>query len=125
MQAAVLDKINTPMEIVDLDVADIAADEVLVRTLASGVCHSDYHAYRGASLLTLPRVLGHEAAGIVEGVGASVTDVRPGDLVVTCPSAFCGRCEWCVRGHPNLCLRKGHARPDGVQPRLSRRGSAR
>jgi S-(hydroxymethyl)glutathione dehydrogenase / alcohol dehydrogenase len=67
----------------------------------------------------MPMVLGHEGAGVVEAVGANVTHVSPGDHVVTCLSGFCGRCEQCLGGHPNVCTANPTARPRGSAPRLS------
>ena len=66
-------------------------------------------------------ILGHEASGIVERVGADVTSVRPGDHVVGSASAYCGRCTWCLRGLTQHCADKGQTRADGT-PRLIRDG---
>jgi S-(hydroxymethyl)glutathione dehydrogenase/alcohol dehydrogenase len=78
---------------------------VLVRTAATGVCHSDLHLVEGNGRFPLgdPYVLGHEGAGVVEAVGEDVTYVKPGDHIVACLSGFCGVCEQCLAGHPNLC----------------------
>jgi S-(hydroxymethyl)glutathione dehydrogenase/alcohol dehydrogenase len=123
MKAAVLEAFNQPLSIVDVDVAAPADDEILIRVVASGVCHSDRTMQESAGGSPLPQVLGHEAAGVVERVGAAVTGFGPGDHVVTCPSGFCGMCEWCMRGRPQLCLDKGRARPADRAPRLSREGT--
>ena len=64
--------------------------EVVVRTVASGVCHSDLHYVDGVSNTVAPAILGHEAAGIVEEVGEQVTYLQPGDHVISCLSVFCG-----------------------------------
>jgi S-(hydroxymethyl)glutathione dehydrogenase/alcohol dehydrogenase len=97
---------------------------VLVRTVATGVCHSDLHVVDGVGRFALdrPMVLGHEGAGIVEAVGAEVTTLKPGDHVVACLSGFCGTCEQCLAGHPNLCTGAIVARPDTGTPRLSQDG---
>jgi S-(hydroxymethyl)glutathione dehydrogenase/alcohol dehydrogenase len=126
MRAALLESIPSDAVMVDdIDIAQPYGREVVVRTVAAGVCHSDLHVvdgkYPGAAA---PVVLGHEAAGIVEAIGEDVTHVRPGDHVITCLSVFCGRCEYCLTGHPNLCIRDGLRRPDGRSPRLSRKGAA-
>src|SRR5687767_3424097 len=93
---------GAPLVIEEIEIDAPAPDEVSIRTVASGICHSDVSAIEGAFpwAAALPVVLGHEAAGIVERIGAAVTDLEPGDHVVTTPSAAFGRCEWCIRGKP-------------------------
>jgi S-(hydroxymethyl)glutathione dehydrogenase/alcohol dehydrogenase len=103
MKAAVLREINKPLEIEDVQCGNPGPREVLVRTMAAGVCHSDLHFQNGSYPYPLPAVLGHESAGIVEAVGDMVTYVKPGDHVITCLSAFCGHCEHCLTGHMSLC----------------------
>ena len=103
MKAAVLREINKPLEIEDIAHGDPAPREVLIRTVAAGVCHSDLHFQNGSYPYPLPAVLGHESAGVVEAVGSDVTYVKPGDHVITCLSAFCGHCEPCLTGHMSLC----------------------
>ncbi len=94
--------------------------EVLVRTVAAGVCHSDLHFVEGLYPLPAPAVLGHESAGIVEAVGDRVTDVKPGDHVIACLSVFCGHCAQCLSGHPNRCANRAELqRGKSDQPRLS------
>ena len=122
MQAAVLERFGDPLVIEDVDVAEAGPDEVLIRTAACGVCHSDRTIQLGAQRRPLPFLLGHEAAGVVEQVGTGVRDIRPGDHVVACGSAFCGSCEWCMRGLLQHCESKGWARADGRPPRLTLRG---
>jgi S-(hydroxymethyl)glutathione dehydrogenase/alcohol dehydrogenase len=119
MKAAVLHKFNSDLVIEDVDISAPARDEVVVRTVASGVCHSDRTMQLGAQPLPLPLLLGHEAAGVVEEVGADVTYVAPGDHVVLCASAFCGVCKWCMRGELQHCENKKRARAAGEPPRLS------
>jgi S-(hydroxymethyl)glutathione dehydrogenase / alcohol dehydrogenase len=103
MKAAVLREINKPLVIEDIQHGKPGPREVLVRTVAAGVCHSDLHFQNGSYPYPLPAVLGHESAGVVEAVGADVTYVKPGDHVITCLSAFCGHCEYCLTGHMSLC----------------------
>ena len=103
MKAAVLREINKPLEIEDVQYGNPAPREVLIRTVAAGVCHSDLHFQNGSYPYPLPAVLGHESAGVVEAVGSDVTYVKPGDHVITCLSAFCGHCESCLTGHMSLC----------------------
>jgi S-(hydroxymethyl)glutathione dehydrogenase / alcohol dehydrogenase len=124
MKAAVFRKVHAPLTIESLEIDKPWGHEVLVRTAATGVCHSDLHVVDGVGRWPLDRpiVLGHEGAGIVETVGADVTAVRPGDHVVACLSGFCGSCAQCLDGHPNLCTGGAVTRPDAAPPRLSQRG---
>lgn len=116
MKAAVLHTIPGRLEIEDVQVDDPAAGEVLVRTVAAGVCHSDLHFMEGAYRHPVPAVLGHESSGVVEAVGPGVTGLAPGDHVITCLSVFCGTCGFCLSGRPHLCGREGLGRdPDGPQ----------
>ena len=92
--------------------------EVLIRTSAVGVCHSDLHFIEGSYKTALPTVLGHEAAGIVEKVGAEVRTVKVGDHVVTCLSTYCGHCEYCLTGHMSLCPSPDTQRGKDEPPRL-------
>ncbi len=109
-----------PLAIEQLDVAKPGPHEVLIRTAACGLCHSDLHFIEGTYPHALPCVPGHEAAGIVEAVGSEVRTVKVGDAVVTCLSAFCGHCEFCVSGRMSLCLGAGTRRGKGDAPRLTR-----
>ena len=96
MKAAVLRAIKQPLLIEDVEVSKPGPHEVLLRTVAAGVCHSDLHFQNGSYVHELPVVLGHESAGVVEQVGAEVRYVSPGDHVITCLSVFCGHCEYCL-----------------------------
>jgi S-(hydroxymethyl)glutathione dehydrogenase/alcohol dehydrogenase len=118
MKAAVLREVNKPLEIEDIQHGDPGPREVLVRTVAAGVCHSDLHFQNGSYPYPLPAVLGHESAGVVEAVGADVTYVKPGDHVITCLSAFCGHCEYCLTGHMSLCQEPELQRPPDKPQRL-------
>ena len=126
MQAAVFRKVHEPLTIESVEIDKPWGREVLVRTAATGVCHSDLHVVDGQSRYSLDRpfILGHEGAGVVEAVGADVTTVRPGDHVVACLSGFCGTCAQCLSGHPNLCVGGVVTRPASAAPRLSQRGQA-
>jgi S-(hydroxymethyl)glutathione dehydrogenase / alcohol dehydrogenase len=103
MRAAVLYKPNTPLQVVDVEQQGPQAGEARVRVKAAGVCHSDWHIINGDWTLPLPMVLGHEAAGVVEEVGAGVTNVKPGDHVIFSFRAHCGRCLYCSSGRSILC----------------------
>ena len=124
IEAAVFRKVNEPLTIEAVEIDKPWGREVLVRTVATGVCHSDLHVVDGVGRFPLDRpiVLGHEGAGIVEAVGADVTTVKPGDHVVACLSGFCGNCPQCLSGHPNLCTGGIVTRPDNAEPRLSQEG---
>ena len=124
MRAAVCRRAHEPLTIESVEVDKPAAREVLVRTVATGVCHSDLHVVEGQSRFSLERpvVLGHEGAGVVEAVGPDVTTVRPGDHVVACLSGFCGSCAQCLGGHPNLCVAGFVTRGESAPPRLSQKG---
>jgi S-(hydroxymethyl)glutathione dehydrogenase / alcohol dehydrogenase len=93
MKAAVFHGPHQELTIEDVDIAKPIGREVLVRTVASGVCHSDLHFIEGLYPFPAPAVLGHEAAGIVEAVGPHVIEFQPGDHVIACLSVFCGHCE--------------------------------
>lgn len=124
MKAAVLHEVNKPLEIETVQHGDPGPREVLVRTVAAGVCHSDLHFQNGSYPHVLPAILGHESAGVVEAVGSMVTYVQPGDHVITCLSAFCGHCEHCLTGRMSLCFEPELQRPAGEAPRLSKNGEA-
>jgi S-(hydroxymethyl)glutathione dehydrogenase / alcohol dehydrogenase len=102
-RAAVLYQANQPLELTELELLPPRAGEVLVRYVASGVCHSDLHVMQGLNAHPTPVVLGHEGAGVVEAVGPGVAGVEVGDHVLTSYVPSCGRCPWCAVGRPNLC----------------------
>ncbi len=120
MKAAVLIEAGKPLQIEQVHIANPGPHEVLIRTAACGLCHSDLHFIEGAYPHPLPAIPGHEAAGIVEAVGSEVRTVKVGDAVVTCLSAFCGHCEYCVTGRMSLCLGGDTRRKPGEAPRLTR-----
>jgi S-(hydroxymethyl)glutathione dehydrogenase / alcohol dehydrogenase len=118
MKAAVLRSFGDPLVIEDVEIDSPAPFEVLVETKACGVCHSDLSCAEGKLQLRIPTILGHEPAGIVREVGANVTHVQPGDHVIGCLSAYCGECDFCLRGEPSLCGGHGTLRPRDAAPRL-------
>lgn len=122
MKAAVMRATKTPLTIEDVDLGTPGPREVVVRTVATGVCHSDLHVIEGSLPNPVPIILGHEPAGVVERVGADVTHVAPGDHVIGCLSVFCGACEYCLAGRPNLCDGTATMRRPGEPPRLSKHG---
>src|ERR1051326_8302422 len=101
--AAVLYEPGKPFEIVELNLAEPRAGEVLVRIAAAGVCHSDYHLVSGTTKRPMPVVAGHEGAGVIEAVGAAVRGLTCGDHVILNWAPDCGDCFYCLRGKPNLC----------------------
>jgi NDMA-dependent alcohol dehydrogenase len=90
-------------EICDVDLDSPKDHEVLVRMVASGLCHSDVHTLLGEHVTVLPMCAGHEGAGVVEQIGAGVVGLEPGDHVVASFIPFCGRCRYCAAGRSNLC----------------------
>jgi S-(hydroxymethyl)glutathione dehydrogenase/alcohol dehydrogenase len=125
IKAAVCRKALEPLTVESVDIDDKPwGREVLVRTVATGMCHSDLHVIDGLSRFPLdrPMVMGHEGAGVVEAVGSEVTTVRPGDHVVACLSGFCGTCAQCLSGHPNLCVGGAVGRAETGPSRISQKG---
>ncbi|MDQ1453295.1 MAG: L-iditol 2-dehydrogenase [Acidobacteriaceae bacterium] len=92
------------LSIADLPAPTPGAGEVLIRVAACGICGSDVHGYDGGSGRRIPPiVMGHEAAGVVAGVGRGVSGYRAGDRVTFDSTVYCGKCEFCQRGEVNLC----------------------
>jgi S-(hydroxymethyl)glutathione dehydrogenase/alcohol dehydrogenase len=122
MKAAVMHAPHTALTIEDVDVAKPKRREVIVRTAFAGLCHSDLHFMEGLYPCPTPIILGHESAGVVEEVGEDVTDFKPGDHVISCLSVFCGTCEYCTTGHPNLCSNTEVKLAPGAARRYSWKG---
>ncbi|MFE6163273.1 S-(hydroxymethyl)mycothiol dehydrogenase [Streptomyces sp. NPDC056486] len=112
VRAVVAMKRGAPVEVQTIVVPDPGPGEVLVSVQACGVCHTDLHYREGAINDAFPFLLGHEAAGTVEAVGADVADLSPGDYVVLAWRAPCGACRSCLRGRPWYCFdSRNAARP--------------
>lgn len=123
-KAAVFRKVGVDLTIEEVDIDEPRANEVLIRTAACGVCHSDVHFAKGAILGPVPTIPGHEPAGVVEAVGSAVKSVAVGDHVIACTSMFCGRCDQCLQGRPHLCSdRRACQREKGDRPRISIAGT--
>jgi S-(hydroxymethyl)glutathione dehydrogenase/alcohol dehydrogenase len=122
MKAAVYHAPNQPLTIEDVEIDNPGPREVLIRTAAAGLCHSDLHFMEGKWPWPAPAVLGHESAGVVEAVGRDVTYVKPGDHVITCLSVFCGHCEFCLTGHMSICQTPEVKMPPGAARRLRWKG---
>jgi S-(hydroxymethyl)glutathione dehydrogenase/alcohol dehydrogenase len=128
MKAAVLDAPRQKLTVEELELDPPKDGELLIRMVATGVCHSDVHFYTGdLAMRPLPLVPGHEGAGIVEAVGPGVTNAQVGDHVVLTFLPSCGKCRWCHTGQPNMCDLGAHLRTgkmvDGTT-RLHRPGGA-
>jgi len=121
-KAAILEQPGNGLTIGEVELADPAPHEVLIDTKACGLCHSDLHFIDGAYPHPLPAIPGHEAAGIVRAVGSEVRSVKPGDHVVSCLSAFCGQCEFCVTGRMALCMGAATRRGADAPMRITRNG---
>ncbi|MBP0451550.1 S-(hydroxymethyl)mycothiol dehydrogenase [Kitasatospora sp. RG8] len=101
---------GAPVEVTTIVVPDPGPGEAVVRIQACGVCHTDLHYREGGINDEFPFLLGHEAAGIVESVGAGVTEVEPGDFVILNWRAVCGQCRSCKRGRPQYCFNTHNAK---------------
>jgi len=107
IKAAVVKEKNGKLHIEKVNLANPKNDEVLVKIVATGVCHTDEHARNGVyKALPFPAVLGHEGAGIIEKIGEGVTDFSVGDHVVL-SYPYCGKCENCLQGRPTQCIHLG------------------
>lgn len=118
MKAAVMRANDAPLVFEDVRHDEPGPGEVLVKTVASGICHSDLTVIEGGLPVPPPTILGHEPAGIVEAIGPGVADFKPGDHVIGCITNWCGVCRYCTEGRPYLCLTQYVGRPGGAKPRL-------
>lgn len=112
-------KINQPgnMQIVDIACPEPAPNEVLIKVMASGICGTDVHIFRGEYLGDYPVIPGHEFSGVVEAAGSQVTRFKPGDRVAVEPNIACDNCEACLNNRQNFCLNwtaVGVTRPGGM-----------
>ena len=126
MKAAVLYEPNTPLVIEELELAEPASGEVLVKMMASGVCHSDWHLVKGDwDHMPMPLILGHEGAGIVEATGPNVTALQVGDHVVggvirvAFPGEVAEQRAGSGGGHDHPVVLAAQTRPDGALGRPS------
>ncbi|MGE3724192.1 MAG: S-(hydroxymethyl)glutathione dehydrogenase/class III alcohol dehydrogenase [Candidatus Sericytochromatia bacterium] len=115
--AAVAFEAGKPLEIVEVDLGAPQAGEVLVRIVASGVCHTDAYTLSGDDPEGLfPVILGHEGGGVVEAVGPGVTSLQPGDHVIPLYTPECGQCKFCTSGKTNLCQAIRNTQGKGLMP---------
>uniref|UniRef100_A0A8D0HD39 alcohol dehydrogenase n=1 Tax=Sphenodon punctatus TaxID=8508 RepID=A0A8D0HD39_SPHPU len=105
-----------PLSIEEVEVAPPKAHEVRIKILATGICRSDDHVISGALTMPFPIILGHEAAGVVESIGAGVTCVKPGDKVIPLFVPQCGECSSCRKSKGNLCTKNDLGAPRGLMP---------
>ena len=104
IRAALFRDVGAPLSVERITLDPPAPTEILVRTAAVGLCRTDYHVMRGERRVAMrPMVLGHEAAGVVEAVGAAVAGIEPGDHVVLTFIPGCGICRWCRQGLHHFC----------------------
>jgi len=116
-RAAVAFAANQPLQIVEVDVEAPKAGEVLVRIIASGVCHTDAFTLSGDDPEGIfPSILGHEGGGIVEAVGEGITSLAVGDHVIPLYTAECGKCKFCLSGKTNLCQAVRATQGKGLMP---------
>jgi S-(hydroxymethyl)glutathione dehydrogenase/alcohol dehydrogenase len=116
-RAAVAWEAGKPLVIEEVDLAGPKDGEVLVRIVATGVCHTDAFTLSGADPEGLfPAILGHEGGGIVEEVGAGVTSVKAGDHVIPLYTPECGKCKFCTSGKTNLCQAIRATQGKGLMP---------
>jgi len=124
--AAVVHRHSGPFLIEDVELADPRPDEVLVRVVASGMCHTDLHGRDGYFPTPLPAVFGHEGAGVVEAVGADVRKVAPGDHVIM-SFPWCGTCRNCREQRLSYCIHSNELKMRGTRAdgsTLMRKGGA-
>ena len=122
IQAAVLHQMNAsapfaeslPLKIEELELDKPGPGEVLIKMRAAGLCHSDLSVITGVRPRPVPMALGHEASAVVVEVGAGVTDLRSGDLVVLVFVPSCGHCLPCMEGRPALCEPGAEANTNGT-----------
>jgi Zn-dependent alcohol dehydrogenase len=103
MKAAVLYEAGKPLRIENLTLDEPQQNEVLIKLVATGVCHTDLHFMKGEMPTPMPVVPGHEGAGIVEKIGPGVTTLKPGDHVILMVAFNCGKCRYCYEGRPTWC----------------------
>jgi S-(hydroxymethyl)glutathione dehydrogenase/alcohol dehydrogenase len=125
-RAAVAWAAGRPLSIEEVDVATPKAGEVLVKIVATGVCHTDAFTLSGRDPEGLfPAILGHEGGGIVQEVGVGVTSVSAGDHVIPLYTPECGECKFCRSGRTNLCQKIRATQGKGLMPDGTTRFSAK
>lgn len=117
IKAAVAWEPNTPLSVEEIDLEGPKKGEVLIKVVASGVCHTDAFTLSGSDPEGLfPVILGHEGGGIVEEVGEGVTTLKKGDHVIPLYTPECKECKFCLSGKTNLCVRIRATQGKGLMP---------
>lgn len=116
MRAVQYERVAGPLRLVEVPDPHCPVDGAIVRVEATGICRSDWHAWRGHDPVPLPNIPGHEFAGVVAEVGPRVTRFAVGDRVTVPFVNGCGRCDWCLGGDAQVC-------PDQTQPGFTHPGS--
>ena len=111
--AAILRQVGQPLEMARARIDRLEAGDVLVRIMASGLCHTDLEVIEGSLPYPMPIILGHEGAGVVEALGAGVEGLKVGDHVVCSWNPHCGHCFYCERDQPILCEPFTRHQPQG------------
>ena len=119
IKAAVLNSAPGSLDLEELHIDDPEPDEVLIRVLYAGLCHSDLHEIDGTFQADTPIVLGHEVVGEVVKVGSAATEFSIGSTVVTCLSVYCGSCQYCLVGRQTLCGRRMELQQLRPRPKLT------
>ena len=115
-RAAVLRETNADWSVEEIELDAPGPREVLVKTTAAGMCHSDEHVRNGSMPLPMPIVGGHEGAGVVVEVGEGVAELAVGDHISASFVPSCGRCRWCADGQQHLCDLGIHLLDPGMMP---------
>ncbi|NWU90668.1 ADH1 dehydrogenase, partial [Upupa epops] len=116
-RAAVAWAAGKPLSVEEVEVAPPKAGEVRVKIVATGICHTDEHAFEGSfPNVDFPVIPGHEGAGIVESIGEGVTYVKPGDKVIPLCLPQCGECSFCLNPESNYCVKSHLASPQNLMP---------
>jgi alcohol dehydrogenase len=116
MRAVVYDAVDAPLRVASVPAPSCPVDGVVLDVAATGVCRSDWNAWRGREAVPLPHIPGHEFAGTVSSVGPEVLHFAVGDRVTSPFVNGCGRCSWCLAGQAQVC-------PDQTQPGFTHPGS--
>ena len=116
MRAVVFDTFGSPLRVTDLAPPECPPDGAVIDVKATGICRSDWHAWRGHEAVSLPHVPGHEFSGVVSTIGAQVSAFAVGDRVTVPFVNGCGHCDWCRTGQAQVC-------PSQTQPGFSNPGS--
>lgn len=116
MRAIVYSEVGATPELTDVPEPECPDDGAVIAVRATGICRSDWHAWRGHDPVPLPNIPGHEFAGVVSRVGAKVTGFTVGDRVTVPFVNGCGHCEWCTAGQAQVC-------PEQTQPGFTHPGS--